>query len=60
MIDAVEELKPTAASLCGRLLHCPSFLTDSGEWKYDRVPAALMRDLLDYLEDQASKEEEEQ
>ena len=39
---------PTAKELADRLDACESHVKD-GDWKYDKVPADLVRDLLDHL-----------
>ena len=39
---------PTAKELADRLDACESHVKN-GDWKYDKVPADLVRDLLDHL-----------
>jgi hypothetical protein len=37
--------------MIGRLRAAPSVVNDFGEWKYDRVPAKLVSEILNYLQD---------
>lgn len=38
-------------SMIARLRAAPSVVNDFGEWQYDRVPAKLVSEILDYLQD---------
>lgn len=48
---AEEEFQlPSASQLANRLEACESHVTTQGQWDYDKVPADLIKDLMDFLE----------